>query len=232
MDDTLSDHFGAGAASRPLVRKPMGHKLLRPPSGEKSAPPWNDRDMTGSPLELPTLRGQRLILREWRNSDVSTVQEASHDPRIPILTTVPSTDGAPEALAFIARQHDRLVAREGYVFAIADDSDRAVGHIGLFFSPGAGARASVGYWITPSQRRQGYAAEALGILTAWALDDADLDRIELYVEPWNAGSWRAAESAGYEREGLLRGWERINGKPRDMFMYARLTTNALTGHAE
>lgn len=121
--------------------------------------------------------------------------------------------------------------RAGYVFAIADTSDHAVGLIGLFFKSGAGARASVGYWITPSQRRKGYAAEALGVLTTWALDNAELDRIELYVEPWNDGSWRAAESAGYQREGLLRAWERIDGKPCDMFMYARLTTPALTRQA-
>ncbi|MGY4856350.1 GNAT family N-acetyltransferase [Cryobacterium sp. AP23] len=184
--------------------------------------------MTVEPLELPPLYGQRLILREWRNSDVSTVQEASHDSLIPILTTVPSTDGESEALAFIARQRERLATREGYVFAIADTSDIAVGHIGLFFRPGAGARASVGYWITPSQRRNGYATEALGVLTTWALNHAELDRIELYVEPWNDGSWRAAERAGYEREGLLRAWERIGGKPCDMFMYARLTTSALS----
>ena len=188
--------------------------------------------MTGGPLELPTLRGQRLVLREWRVSDVPTVQEASRDPLIPLLTTVPSTDGEPEALAFIARQRSRLATRAGYVFAIADVSDHAVGHIGLFFSSVAGARASVGYWIAPSQRRQGYAAEALGILTAWALDHPELDRVELYVEPWNMGSWRAAESAGYEREGLLRAWERIDGKPRDMFMYSRLTMTARAHQAE
>ncbi|WP_130176274.1 GNAT family N-acetyltransferase [Cryobacterium sp. SO1] len=188
--------------------------------------------MTDGPLELPTLHGQRLILREWRDSDAPTVQEASRDSLIPILTTVPSTDGESEALAFIARQRDRLATRAGYVFAIADASDVAVGHIGLYFSAGAGVRASVGYWITPSQRRQGYAAEALGTLTAWAVNLAELDRVELYVEPWNSGSWRTAESAGYQREGLLRAWERIDGKPCDMFMYARLTTTALAREAE
>jgi ribosomal-protein-alanine N-acetyltransferase len=153
----------------------------------------------------------------------SAVQEASLDPLIPLLTTVPTTNGEPEALAFIARQHDRLRTREGYAFAITDPSDRAIGHIGLFFSAGAGARAGIGYWIASSQRRQGYAAEALGILTDWARRHQDLDRLELYVEPWNTGSWRAAERAGYEREGLLRGWERIDGRPRDMYMYAQLT---------
>jgi len=180
--------------------------------------------MTGSPLELPTLHGERLVLREWRDSDVATIQEASHDPQIPLITTVPSTDDESEALAFIARQRNRMEARAGYVFAIADSSDQAVGHIGMFFVAGAGARVSIGYWIVPSQRRKGYAAEALRTLTKWALNQADLDRAELYVEPRNEGSWRAAESAGYEREGLLRAWERIDGKPRDMFMYAQLTS--------
>ena len=188
--------------------------------------------MTGSPLDLPTLHGPRLTLREWRGSDVAAVQEASRDSLIPKFTTVPTTDGEPEAVAFIARQRGRMAAGEGYVFAIADAADEAVGHIGLFFAPGAGARASVGYWITSTHRRTGYAAEALGVLTEWALDRPDLDRLELYVEPWNTGSWRAAESAGYEREGLLRGWERIEGKPRDMFMYAQLTTAALARQAK
>lgn len=184
--------------------------------------------MTGRPLELPTLHCRRLTLREWRNSDVAAVQEASRDTHIPTFTTVPVTHGEPEALAFIARQRDRLTTGAGYVFAIADAADEVVGHIGLFFAPGAGARASVGYWITSPHRRKGYAAEALGALTEWALDRADLDRLELYVEPWNTRSWRAAECAGYEREGLLRGWERIDGQPRDMFMYAQLTTAALS----
>ncbi|ASD24167.1 hypothetical protein B7495_18620 (plasmid) [Cryobacterium sp. LW097] len=182
--------------------------------------------MSDVPLALPVLSGERVRLREWRKSDVAIVQEASHDPLIPVLTTVPDTAGEPEALAFIERQHDRLRARAGYVFAIADQDDRAVGHIGLFFRAGAGARASVGYWIGPSQRRLGYAADALATLTAWAIQLDEFDRVELYVEPWNEGSWRAAERAGYAREGLLRAWERVNGHPRDMYIYARLTDHA------
>ena len=62
------------------------------------------------------------------------------------------------------------------------------------------------------------------MLTAWARELDGLDRLELYVEPWNEGSWLAAEHAGYEREGLLRAWERIGGTPRDMYMYAQLTS--------
>lgn len=154
------------------------------------------------------------------------MQEASQDLYIPTITTVPTTIDPTEALAFVERQSARICDRSAYVFAIADDGDSAVGHIGLFPLNTAGARASIGYWVLPSQRRRGYAAEALAILTTWARDLDALDRLELYVEPWNIGSWRAAETAGYEREGLLRSWERVGGEACDMLMYARLTNTA------
>jgi ribosomal-protein-alanine N-acetyltransferase len=183
------------------------------------------------PFQLPVLSGSRLQLRAWRRSDSPTIQEASRDPLIPLITTVPTTDGEVEAITFIARQHDRLRSRSGYVFAMADAHDRAVGHIGLFPVAGVGARASVGYWVAPSERRKGYAAEALGILTTWARGLDDFDRLELYVEPWNTGSWRAAENVGYEREGLLSAWKRIDGKPKDMYIYVTLTSSALASRS-
>lgn len=167
-----------------------------------------------------------MRLRGWRSTDAHAVREASYDPLIPVITSVPTVDSEEEALAFVERQQDRLRDQVGYPFAVADADDRAVGFIILQLRTAVGARGSIGYWTCPSQRRRGYAAEALQVLTAWARDLPDLDRLELYVEPWNEGSWRAAESAGYEREGLLRAWERVGGEPRDMYMYAQLTAGS------
>lgn len=178
--------------------------------------------MTSSPLFLPTLTGETVTLRAWRHSDTAIVMEASQDPLIPQITSVPTTSDERAALAFFERQHRRLRDRAGYAFAIADHDDKAVGHIGLFFTPGVSGRASAGYWIASSHRRRGFAHDALTTLTSWAVTLEELDRVELYVEPWNEASWRVAEHAGYEREGLLRDWKRVGGQPRDMYMYSRL----------
>ena len=52
-----------------------------------------------------------------------------------------------------------------------------------------------------------------------------IERLELYVEPWNEGSWRAAEHVGFQREGLMRRWETVGDQRRDMFMYSLLPSD-------
>ena len=148
------------------------------------------------------------------------IQEASGDDLIPTITSVPSDNSEAAALAFIERQHERLHTRTGYSFAIDDENDVAVGQIGLWLEDENHGRASVGYWIRPSARNRGYAADAIAAVVDWARTLGQLHRLELYVEPWNEGSWRAAEHAGFEREGLLRSWRPVDGVHRDMFMYS------------
>ena len=63
------------------------------------------------------------------------------------------------------------------------------------------------------------------MVSAWGLSLPEIHRLELYVEPSNEGSWRAAERAGYVREGLLRSWQPVGGHRRDMYMYSRLFTD-------
>jgi RimJ/RimL family protein N-acetyltransferase len=112
----------------------------------------------------------------------------------------------------IAAGKDPLIPSITSVCAHGDEADaREIGH----------GRVPVEYWIERSHRRHCYAGRALRVLTSWGSALDEVTRLELYVEPWSEGSWRAAESAGYRREGLLRRWQKIDGLPRDMYMYAR-----------
>jgi len=149
------------------------------------------------------------------------VVEASGDPLIPAITTVPVSPDPDSVHAYIERQHQRARTGQGYSFAIADAAtDRGLGQIGLW--PLRDGRASIGYWVAPSARRRGIASSALVVISAWGLLLPGLARLELYVEPWNEGSWRAAEKAGYQREGLLRSWQQVGDQRRDMYMYSLL----------
>lgn len=176
----------------------------------------------GSPLPPIEIVGDRYRLRPFRPDDLDLVEEASRDDLIPLITTVPTTWTPQAGHAFIDRQNARLSDGEGWSLAIAGlTSDRAVGQIGLWISHLHKGRAEIGYWVGASGRGQGAASFAVQALTDWAFEHLDVDRLSLFIEPSNTASIKTAERAGYEFEGVLKNWERVDGVPRDMGSYVR-----------
>jgi len=169
-------------------------------------------------LEVVQLSGERC---PWRPDDLPAVQAAGRDPLIPLITAVPAYGDAAQCAGFLRRQWPRAVDGVGWSFVIEHDG-AAVGHIGLWPQPRDRERASIGYWLLAEARGDGLAVRALDILVSWAWAAVDLDRLELYVEPWNIASTRTAERVGFTAEGPLRRWERVGHHRRDMIMYALL----------
>jgi [ribosomal protein S5]-alanine N-acetyltransferase len=179
-------------------------------------------------LIVPTLAAGPFRLRPFELTDIEVVREASNDPLIPLITTVPAAFTEHEGRRFIERQRNRAEQGTGYSFAIADAvTDRAVGQAGLWLRDIIDGRASVGYWVASSARGRGAAGFAVVTLVRWAHQELGIPRLQLYVEPWNMASIRTAERAGFHREGLLRSWQEVGDERKDMFMYARLRSNPL-----
>ena len=65
-------------------------------------------------------------------------------------------------------------------------------------------------------------SDAVTTASDWLLVDGGVARLEAYIEPWNTGSVRVAERAGYEREGLMKSFAPIGGRRRDAYLYARV----------
>ncbi len=174
-------------------------------------------------LDVPELAaGEGFTLRRWSLSDLDLVREAAEDAYIPLITTVPARYSEAEGVAFVERQWGRATTGAGYPFVIVADDGRPVGAVGLWLRNISEGRASLGYWVVQSARGRRAAGAGLSAVARWAFTDLEIPRLELYVEPWNTASWKTAERAGFEREGLLRSWQRVGSERRDMFMYSRL----------
>lgn len=183
--------------------------------------------VTEGPLEVPHLHHPPVVLRAFTAADAPLVVEASQDAYISATTTVPKDPSRRAVQAFLERQHERARTGQGWSLVIAEaETDTGVGQIGLW--PLGQGGASVGYWVAPPARRRGVAAAALTCLSMWALQQLGLVRLELYVEPWNEGSRRAAAAAGYEQEGLMRSYLEVDGRRRDVLLLARVRTAAST----
>jgi ribosomal-protein-alanine N-acetyltransferase len=176
------------------------------------------------PLVVPEIISGPVVLRPFMSSDLGLIRQAASDPYIPTISSIPKVYSDEGARAFIARQHSRSNDGHGYPFAIADASDpaRGAGGLGIWLREIEDGRASVGYWMSPATRGNGWAGWALRGAVAFAFEVLAVPRLHLFIEPWNVASQRTAEFAGFTREALLRGWERIDQVQHDVYCYALL----------
>lgn len=183
--------------------------------------------------ELLVLKGKRVFLRlpvasdyrEW--ADLRGRSRAFLEPWEPRWT--------PDELERTAWR-DRLSRyREDYArgaavsFFIFDNAtERLMGGITLGnIRHGVAQSGHIGYWIGEPYAGKGYMLEALNLLVTFAFDTLRLHRIEAACIPSNTRSVRVLEKAGFQREGLLRSYLRINGIWQDHYLYARIAGDPL-----
>ncbi len=118
--------------------------------------------------------------------------------------------------------------REGTrdAFAIVDAEDGSFLGVGMGFGIDRdGRQLELGYVVSPHARGRGVATRALELLTAWAFDELDAIRIELWISAGNEPSKRVAERAGYRHEGTLRSYHFKQGRRDDFEIWSRLDSD-------
>ncbi|KAF8684406.1 hypothetical protein HU200_044299 [Digitaria exilis] len=90
--------------------------------------------------------------------------------------------------------------------------------------------ASVGYRVARAQWGRGVATRAVraaaeDVFAAWPW----LRRLEAVADVENPASQRVLEKAGFVREGVLRKYIVLKGRPRDMVMFSLVDTDRVAG---
>jgi RimJ/RimL family protein N-acetyltransferase len=161
-----------------------------------------------------TLEDDVVRLRPFEEGDVPAIAAACQDPEIPRWTAVPSPYTEADARQWLESDEEES-------FAVVDKaSDELLGSIGVRYLDGG--IGEVGYWVKREARGRGVATRALRLIARWALVDKGLGRFQLRADVANEASQRAAEKAGFVREGVLRSALVFKGERRDVVMYSRV----------
>lgn len=185
-------------------------------------------DLDGVDLMTETIGTARLLLRPWAVADAEEVHRACQDAEIQRwVTAVPSPYTVDAARHFVSELawEERRTGTGMQCAVVERGSGQLIASVGLMRLR-ALIGAEVGYWVAPWVRGHGYAADATDALARWAFEHG-LHRVILLAAPANVASCRTAERAGFRREGVLREVETDrDGHPRDLVLFARLSTDA------
>ncbi|MEI9890827.1 MAG: GNAT family protein [Caulobacteraceae bacterium] len=172
-----------------------------------------------------TLDGQGVRLRvpRWRDHEAwSTLRRASRDFLQPWEPVWPEDDLERTAyrrrLATYAREMEAGAAYPFYIFRTSDHA--LVGGVTVSnIRRGVAQMCTIGYWMGQPYAGQGYMTAALKPLTAFALGDLGLHRVEAACLPENHASRRLLLKSGFQEEGMARAYLKINGSWRDHLLF-------------
>lgn len=178
--------------------------------------------------DTPLLFGEQHILRLPRASDYpqwATLRSASRTFLQPWEPTW--RDDELSQVAFRSRvNRGREEYRAGYAVPLllfSRPDMRLLGGLTIgYIRRGAAQSCMIGYWMGEAHAGQGHMLAALNIAIPYIYGQLQLHRIEAACIPENRKSIRLLEKAGFEREGLLRKYLKINGEWRDHLMFSRL----------
>lgn len=187
----------------------------------------------GSPKAV--VEGRTLHLRHPEMADFEAwahLREQSSEFLRPWEPIWPRDDlTRPAFRARLRRYGAETNAGTGYPFFICRNEDDALlGGITLGnIRRGVAQNGQIGYWIGERFAGRGYMSEAVALVCEYAFGRAGLHRLEAACIPGNTKSVRLLEKNGFEREGMLRAYLKINGHWRDHVLYARI--NPMHAHA-
>ena len=162
---------------------------------------------------FPRLDTDRLILRELRPTDARALYAILSGAAVTeYYDDDPFTELA-QARDQIESWNRGYQGRRAIRWAIAlGDDGQLIGTCGYYDLHPYHRRAGIGYELAPSFWAQGIMTEALQAILGYGFDELDLVRIQATVMPGNTASVRLLERLGFQREGVLRAYERWGSK--------------------
>jgi RimJ/RimL family protein N-acetyltransferase len=176
--------------------------ILAPP-----APPLSDETIRLQPLEA------RFI---------PDFEQLAADPEVVRFTRVPAVPDAGFAAAWVDRYVSGWKDGSRAGFAILSPDDEFLGMVAIVDLDLAGRQGEIGYIVASAARGRGIAGRALRLVSAWALGELGLERVELRISSDNEPSLRVAERLGFVRDGVLRSLHLKEDVRSDMAVYSLL----------
>jgi [ribosomal protein S5]-alanine N-acetyltransferase len=183
-----------------------------------------------SSKKFPQLETERLLLRELRSADAAAMRRYLSDPEVTryLATQSPRLEETEYLLNFLISLFEK---GEGFRWGIILKSGEAAGEIigtcGYHAWIKDHFRAEIGYELARDYWGQGITSEAIKALLAFGFEEMALNRVEAMGLDGNRASAGFLEKLGFHQEVVLREYEFVRGKFRDVLLFSLLSKDYL-----
>lgn len=120
---------------------------------------------------------------------------------------------------FIIASNTSILEKQSLALAIEVLHAGVVGYVQLFDYDAISRRVSVGIYIAPKFRRQGYASECVGLVHSYLKQVLNCVMVYVTVLEGNAASKGLFERLGYQQTARLVRWHWREGSYHDLIYY-------------
>ncbi len=180
------------------------------------------------PSQIPLfdeLVGKRVTVRAHQLDDFDELWEAIQESKDELRLWLAFADQSPEQLRdWLAHVVAKWQTRETMGMAVrARDTGQLVGNIGLMVRSWDIGSFEIGYWLRTSAIGHGYMTEATRLVTDFAFDHLNAQRVMIQCDTENARSAAVPRRLGFTQEGLLRhDYARPDGRISDTFVFSMI----------
>ena len=168
-----------------------------------------------------TLKGELVYLRALEPEDLDLIFKIENDEDLWELSTTLTPFSKFLLKHYLKNAHkDIYEAKQLRLVVCKAATDEALGMIDLFDFDPRNHRAGLGILIfSKVERGKGYGAEALKLITKYAIKRLELHQLYANILEENAPSIKLFEKQGFERVGLKKDWTRVGGSFKNEYLY-------------
>lgn len=162
------------------------------------------------------LKGKHVTLRAIEPSDIDLLYEWENDENNWIVSNTQTPFSRFVLEQYIATAHVDIYSAKQLRLMICDLENKAIGSIDLFDFDPNNLRAGVGILIAESsERRKGYASEALSLLTSYCFEILNLRQIYCNITTDNESSILLFQKHAFQITGIKKHWIRCGSFFKD-----------------
>lgn len=177
---------------------------------------------------MVTLKGKHIYLRALEPEDLEFIHTIENDENFWEISSAQTPYSRYAIKQYLENAHKDIYEVKQLRLVISNYKDAPLGMIDIFDFDFKNNRAGIGILIKETKdRNQGFASEALGLLTHYCFDHLYLHQLYCNISEENTASIHLFTRQGFKKAGLKQDWNLVDGIYKNEYLFQLINTNVL-----